>query len=532
VLWPGLAPVEGPARVRPAAPMPAGSRRPVFQVALGQTRNRRAARWTFQRVERWASPLLIVVAIMWLGLPSDLMALEGYAAPLLFGVSAALLVELCRRLDLVPVAVLVLLFVGAYSLGIGDAVVRGVGLFDIYASADSVRLALFSVILFLTVMALGSGLFDRIFTSLLARRFPAPKDDPLRKVVSLGLGVVVILSFVVSIIVGNWTSYGAAEGLGGDRTAGIRLEFLCEPAVLSALAIGMDEFVRIAERGPSRRRPTLLLVVIGLLGLIIFVRQIRRVMLAAVLISFFQLAWNSASAARWLGSVRRIVSVGVFFVGIVALLYLGSAAWRQSASQFTTNDLSVRLSDAAVRLGDVDDSTLDDSRARLNYLWLESASVEHQAALGRNFPLTELFISTLYYSLPGSIVPAKYDHPIITCETAFNDGLHFDSDLACTPSAEGFIAMGLPGVIIVALAWTPVLGLACFLLRRRTALGLIVAIHILDPLILVETGAFPVIASIRAALLGLAFVGVACLLGVMFMGWGALIPERGRRNAA
>src|SRR4051794_34253066 len=112
------------------------ARNPLLRTPVRPDATQRAARWTFARVERWATTLLVGLGTMLLGLPDDLFDTNGWVAPVAFGLGTAALFELCRRFQLLPMTALLLLVAGAYALGIGDASLRGVTQYGVFASTD------------------------------------------------------------------------------------------------------------------------------------------------------------------------------------------------------------------------------------------------------------------------------------------------------------------------------------------------------------------------------------------------------------
>jgi hypothetical protein len=506
------------------------ARNPRIRMHARSDSARKVARWTFARVERWATTLIIGVGITLLGLPEDLFNTDGWVAPVLFGLTTAGLFEFCRRFQLLPMASLLLLFAGAFALGTGDASLNGVTQFGVYASAGSVAQALFNLCLFLLILAVGGAAFDRLFARVVPRFRRVVVSDPVRDVVTTGLLLLVGVSFIFAVVAGTWTFYGA-QGASPAMSGKFRWDFVCEPAALSAIALVVDNMLKEAERNGSRRKLTFLLIVATLLTVILFMRQLRRVMLMALITSLLQIAWHPVASVKWFGSLRKVLTIAIVF-GVFALsLHYGSVAWRKSSQRFITSDLSKRMEDTVSRIGDIDDDeVLRNTRTRLNYLWLEAASVEYQPLLGRSLSLPEMFVRTVYFYLPGSLAPVKYRYEFHSCETAFAD-MRLDADLACTPSSEGFIAGGTLGIIVVALAWTPIIGLGCILMRRRTALGIVVAMHMFDPMSIIETSAFPVVGAVRVAIIGMGLLTVSCVLGVVFFGWSVLGPKR-RAGAA
>ncbi len=247
---------------------------------------------------------------------------------------------------------------------------------------------------------------------------------------------------------------------------------------------------------------------LGILFVLLFMTQIRRFMLFAMVLAVVLLASEVPAIVRLLRSPRQLLVLSASFAVVGVIVVIGSAAWRASAQRFQTNSVTVRLSDTMSQLGTVNEqATLRTDRQRLTYLWLDASTIQVAPQIAGSMSLDDMFSGTVISSIPGVLYPDKYKYPPVACESAFVR-LGVLRDLPCTAQAEGFIADGMWGVAVVAIVWGIVLALATALFRRRTVLGQVLAIHLMVPLIGLETSAFPMVRSARLALLG----GVAVVL--------------------
>jgi hypothetical protein len=113
-------------------------------------------------------------------------------------------------------------------------------------------------------------------------------------------------------------------------------------------------------------------------------------------------------------------------------------------------------------------------------------------------------------NIPYDLYPEKLAVPRAECETAIRP-LGLRIDLPCTATADAYIAVGVLGVLAVAALWGAAIGIASVVVARGTALGRLAGFTFFAHWIDIETGAFPVVRSLRVV--GLLFVPVALVVG-------------------
>ena len=218
-----------------------------------------------------------------------------------------------------------------------------------------------------------------------------------------------------------------------------------EGSLLSVFAVVMGSLLETtSQRLRSRLGRAAMLAVLGVLVLLIFFTQIRRLLALAVLLALF-LSLRKMRLGALIRTPSRLLMMVLLVLTGAFLFTIGSGAWRQSSESFSTNNLSGRLTDVVERIGEKDTGDWRGKLTdRLTYMWLDAASIEQVDLLGRRISLSEMLLTTIVVSTPGVLLPDKYSMPAVTCENAFA-ALSLDIDLPCTPTSEGFLAAGFWG---------------------------------------------------------------------------------------
>ncbi len=162
--------------------------------------------------------IILALALVVLGWPSRFANIGSVAYPALLAAFAGLSLYVCTRLEQPFVATLIILTTAAYAPGLGNAVVHGALLpgAEILPDAASTRDAVWMLLFFLAVPTVVSWLFVPAWQAVLPR--VRTEDRTTRRGYALGLGALIVLSFIASLNSGAWTDYGGATG--GDTSNG------------------------------------------------------------------------------------------------------------------------------------------------------------------------------------------------------------------------------------------------------------------------------------------------------------------------
>jgi hypothetical protein len=173
-------------------------------------------------------------------------------------------------------------------------------------------------------------------------------------------------------------------------------------------------------------------------------------------------------------------------------------AWRSSSGELATNRVMVRVRDLPLRVSLEALADMASLTARLAYLTTDAAGVEYRQALSGKASLSEIFSTTAIGAIPSAFYPGKAENTTITCETLF-ESVGFDMDLPCTPTVEAYVTGGWSAIVLTALLLGLALALVEALMASRSLLLRIAGLHLLAPMTMIETSAFPWIQGIRVA---------------------------------
>ena len=400
-------------------------------------------------------------------LPWQSGALLGSIVAPLWSAAIACLVGTALAHGSVLAALLPILFGTAYAPYLGDHLASGVSRMRALASPASVLAAAGLSLLFLATVVLVALAIERAAI----RRRPDLIGDRQTLIDRVTMAVVVALfaaSLYAALRSGFWTFYGTAQS---DAPGGVRLELHYHQLLFALIALLV-----------AAKRTTRTWIALAGLSLLLFLLQQRRLMVACAAL-FVLKPWLSAQMTR---RRRMVVLAAALLVGFSA-----SSAWRADR----------------IELGKADQQQLE---RRFTYLWIDALSFEH--AERTDLDLSAAAAGELARVTPGLLYPDKYTVRDHSCETAFRR-LGFTADLPCTPVTEGYLGLGILGVLLLALLWAPFVALASFGYRSRSVGARFCGLLIFAPLIDIETRAFPVIRSLRLALmLGLSVLVVAALV--------------------
>lgn len=387
----------------------------------------------------------------------------------------------------------------AYAPGLGTAAANGVRGLWVEAGPESVLLALVLQAGFL-------GTICAVTHRLRTRRQPLQEPPSLPFVFSAS--TVLAVSFAAALAAGSWTYYGSAAAEVKD--ASVRLDFLYLPALFSSIVLTAT---RLAD--PNRRAPLALWGVLAAEYGLLFLMQQRRLMAFAAILAVVLLL-SSRRAVR-IGP-RGMVGLAIAILCAGWLAAVGSEAWRESSGAFQTNDPIERLLDASRRATDFELARTSIEK-RLTYLWLDSVAVENAPALAGMITLEDEFTSAVWGALPGKLAPDKYSVSAVSCEGPLASVGLRDIDLPCTALADGYLAAGAWGVLLLGACWGAALAFIETAMRWGRW-GVLLAAHLAFPMSIIETSAFPMVSSVRVAGLGLLATAALCWLWHAFLGAG------------
>jgi hypothetical protein len=482
-----------------------------------------------RRVANYAGVLLAIagfVSSLPLELP-DFSTLAGLAAvATLFG--AALRYCIVSRQPLL--GTLAVLYLGAYMPGMGQALLQGITPRspDLPVSGDAVFTAVLMLLAFVASIILSAVVFRRGWARLAPPVGPA--NPAWERSVGIGLTICLLVTMVEAFRAGSWTAYGA-EATDDTLRSSIKLEYLYEPLLVSWFMVYGRRLFGEYHRPSGERRTALLSALLAAVFFLIFIKQVRRLMITALVLLLLELLDFPGIARRVLRSPTRMLALATLVGAVMLGVFWGSEAWRRSAIELSTNSLAERLDDIATRGNDaraVDQGSVNNVRNRLTYLWFDAATIQYDHVVGGALSLPELFVRTSILVTPNIVFRAKHLYPMQTCETAFTR-LGIYTDLPCTSQAEGYIAAGWAGLVGVGILFGLLLSLAALLFQRGRTLSLIAAVHLLLPLGTLEQGAFPTILALRSMTLGTVPVAiVALVIAILFAGRLRVVSENTR----
>lgn len=510
--------------------------RPSVPLVRPLVRGGRARRvGTGARSSRWMNyvfPLAIVLANVALAWSADQEGITPRVLPLLFGVVIASLFEVCRRNNMMSTAAVLILTDMAYIFKAGNALSFGVyAAGDLFAPPDSVVTAFVNVTVFLVEMTLGALALERMLPASMraSNLVEAPAN---RRVNFIALLSVVGIAFLFALAAGTWSAYGTGTEISAHEeivSTDFHWQMLYEPTLLAAIGVMVDDLLRTVEAGRSIRSRKLTVVLLGLLALLLFIKQVRRFMAFSLVISLLQALSSPYVRTVIISRPRRFLAGAVLLLLVPVVLNVASLAWRRSSRVYHTSNMADRLSDTAARLSDVDQEELESTSHRFTYLAVDSAAVEYRQAISHVLELNDLAVRSIVLAIPKVIFRGKNRFIPPTCETAFAQLHPTLSDMACSPMSEGYIAAGFAGVLVVAVPFAILSAIASVLLRRRTVLSVVMGINLTLALCSIEGGAFtPGVYALRGAILD---VGAMAIIAFIIRGLlGRAISNVGTRR--
>ncbi len=411
---------------------------------------------------------------------------------LIAGCLAGLMRHVYER-EHVPTFTTIVVLIAAYCPRAWEALEQGFA-FPLYASADSVALAMLSLICFLVVA---------IFVGKLTAGFFARPAAVVEHFVTAGrpgigvvaMGISVGISAVAGFRAGMWSHYAEIIEI---ESGGIRLELLYFPMLFAFSAAIGRATLKEAITENSRTMRTLAMGAAWVFTIaLLFIAQSRRMMLGALILAITS-AWLESKKI----SLFRAGFVSAGLAGLGGLLLVGSYLWRQEAPADSAVD---QLSTISNRSVDIDAASKNFSE-RLTYLWIDATSIENYDALQGRFDLWDSMSTTLIKATPGLIMPDKYLYEKVVCELAY-EPLGISTDLPCTPTAEGLIFGGILGLVITATVYGIALGIVTALYRRGSFASVTLCGVALANCLLIECSAFPIVDSMRLLFLTAAMSG-------------------------
>jgi hypothetical protein len=383
----------------------------------------------------------------------------------------------------------------AYSQGLGEAIVSGVAIGGYHASPEGVQLAVVSLIAHLALMG---------FVAWLCRKGLGQPNATQRansgpqRATELAVVIFLGLSFFSALGSGSLTFWGATPNPATPETGAIRLELFYGPTLLVAVAYG--SFRRLDS--PDVKLPVWHMVALGIIVLLLFVLQSRRLMVAAGLI----VALTQVVMTRSEMLLRLVVRLGAVAVVVVGLA-LASAGWRD-VEAWETVGMAGRFERAADAV--VDTRGVGMIEARLTYLWFDATAYDMRQA-GAEVDGLGLLVSEIARASPRLLLPSKNDIPVVTCETALDD-FGLPEDLPCTPTGEGMLWAGWLGLIGASILLGATLGLAETLAARGPGLARVFGLFLIFPAVMLESGLFAIVPALRLGLIGTGFIGLIMTL--------------------
>ena len=473
-----------------------------------------------QRV--WLASLASFAVLSWLSI-QGVDCVRGFLFAVGWVGALTALQHYCLRDDNVILAIMIFVFGLGYSSELGATVTHGTQRLGIHISAASGSWAAVQLAAFLAVVVLLATVCQRA----LDKRFPpqrlasrqARADD--NRLVRWALWILLGITFYASLRTGFWTNYGGGRQLGRVR-GGFRLELLYEPLV----AVGFLHAAVPMRRESIRSRLGRMMTIAAPLAIavLVFMVQQRRVMVVCAVAWMFMAASGAGHATK-LRAGRLALSgllVGALLVGAV----FASATWRghvsgeRGAHRTKAIDRLTHTVTSAVS----DDASFSKGRLaeRFTYLWIDALAIEHRDHLVQ-LSLVDNLRREIAVATPALLYPGKFSVPQMSCEQVFARIGVRNRDLACSAPAEGQLSTGLGAVAFLALLWGAFLGLATWLVRRRSALLALLGLVLFLPWIDIETGAFPMIRSLRLALL--------CWLPIALISFVLSLTRFGRSGA-
>lgn len=439
------------------------------------------------------------LGVIVVGWPND-PELVGVAFVVGFAGITALAFFLAYRAQAVLTALFVALTALAHGATLGDAVQFGLRRSSLLASAQSVRIAIALISIFVLLVTLASVAIQRRQRDR-PRRVPRPN-----KAFYVGVTTFFLITMLAAIGTGTWTYWGGRLATANVSQQGFELLYPTMLFVGVAVAV-----LPVGTRRRSRKLRLPSLAISAVLVVMIFALQSRRVMFAAGILVALAVLRYPPPGARWASRNQLGVAVRVALLGVVLLFaVVASAGWRNAASSGRIG-LAQGLGSA---LSAAFDPTAFDSEGvetRMTYLWLDSMTVELRDRMGLKLDIPDALAGTILYALPSAIYPYKETIERKTCESSFAM-VGVESDLPCTPTSEGYLGLGYLGVVLAALLWGLYIGVTDVMTRRWSGLGRVAGLVLFSPAITIETGLFPMVQGARNMTISVVFIGAVMVV--------------------
>ena len=414
----------------------------------------------------------------------------GLALATIWSLLVAVLLFICLRLKQPLMAVMVTLYATAYSSELGDSVVEGVSRNGVLAPPESVIYAAFQFVVFLWFVILSAMLLARV----LSRRQTdtVEESNPYSQTIAhLLLWLLFGGALLAALSTGFSTYYGAERS---DNVGGFRLELHYVHILWAVFALQVDLFPWASAKVSHR---WLRLVVFAGLAVLLFALQLRRMMAACAALAVFSAVVAEHRRADMGKGRRRFLLATLVVASVLGTAIVGSSVWRRELS--ASGSMVGQLGSTVSRFMEGPRFEREHVQTRFTYLWVDGVSIEYGKKL-RPLSLYDEFKYRVITYTPAIIYPDKYTVPYESCETALRP-LGLREDLPCTATSEGYLAFGLGGVVFVALLWGLCLGIVSMLTKHPSTALRIFAYFLFVIWLDVETGAFPMFAGLRIALI-------------------------------
>jgi hypothetical protein len=415
--------------------------------------------------------------------------------------TVALLVASLRRREAIPAVLLVIVLAAAYVPSAWSATSVGFPHSEFRATSYGLVVALAAWTAQMLV-TWGAGYVAATWTTpqpTIARALHRLSGDSSHAV-TIGMAGLVILNLVGALRDGSWSLYRPGNDVRDEMAlaGGFRVALLYSTSLFAMCALVAN---RIAAGGLESRLRSVWYGIAALTLLGLFALQSRRLMFASVLLLIF--AYLSQHERRPGRRVSELVGPLVLVALVGGAMFYGSFVWRSALHTRSDGSLGEHVSKMAQT--NVDRSNAVSSvRQRLSYLWLDSAAVEVARRVTTPRLLERALVAEIESVVPGVLYPDKYRREALTCETvlmATTSSTKRMTDLPCTALSEGIIFGGAAGLAWVLLAWGLPVFVAGVLQASRSPLGAVMASLIIEPMLVIETSAFPFVRSLRNTIL-------------------------------
>lgn len=441
----------------------------------------------------------------------------GLLFVVVFAAAISLILGFVYRREHVPACTAIIVLIAAYFPRAWQALERGFS-FPITASGDAVAWALLAIIVFMAIaVTVAHVVAPRLEFPAAITEYIATAGRP--GVGAVGIGLLVLVSTIAGFRTGMWSHYGDVVKV---EAGGVRMELLYFPLLFGfSAAIGRMALKELIGTKIDLQRAVPIGLMWTLTIVLLFIAQSRRAMLGALILTLVS-AWLETSRISLIRTVVVTAGLGVLTIALV----VGSYLWRHAGPATDAVEQLKVISDSSVNIEDLSQNLSD----RLTYLWIDSASIEHYQVLQSQFDLLDVANTSVIRATPELLMPDKYATPKIVCEHAY-ETLGLRTDLPCTPTAEGIIFGGVPGLLITAFFFGISLGIVTALYRRGTFASLALGGAAMYHSVLIECSAFPIIDSLRMLVIATFVAGsVAWFLRMIHVIWTAKKNDTGGAN--